>query len=132
MNKTVPKLFETKVVLYECTADCSDLSKTPQLAEVARHDVRVNQPLNYQGLKAYQFDYDLTPTIRSVTPDLVNTKTGEVYGSLKIDMTDTQRSFEAGPYTLTVKEKFMDFALDDKGEPKSKSPSPNAPAFLSN
>lgn len=130
VNKTVPKLFETKVVLYECTADCSDLSKKPQLTEVARHDVRVNHPLNYQGLKAYQFDYDLTPTIRSVTPDLVNTKTGEVYGALKIDMMDTQRTFEAGPYKLTVKEKFMDFALDDKGEPKSKSPSPNAPAFL--
>lgn len=103
LNKTVPKLFETKVVLYECTADCSDPSKKPQLTEVDRHDVRVNHPLNYKGLKAYQFDYDLTPTIRSVTPDLVNAQTGEKYGAIQIAMVDTQRTFEAGPYNLTVK-----------------------------
>lgn len=130
LNKTVPKLFETKAVLYECTADCSDLTKEPQLVEVARHDVRVNDPLNYKGLKAYQFDYDLTPTLRSVTPELVSASTGEKFGSIKLDMVDTQQQFEAGPYTIEVRKKFMDFALDEQGEPISKSPSPNAPAFL--
>jgi cytochrome c biogenesis protein len=90
----------------------------------------VNSPLSYQGLKAYQFDYDLTPVLRSVQPGLKNSSTGEIYGKLELDMKNPQRSFKAGPYTLELKEKYMDFGLSDEGQPVSKSPYPNAPAFL--
>lgn len=129
-KKTLPKLYETKAVLYECTADCSDPSKEPQLAEVARHNIQVNSPLSYQGMKAYQFDYDLTPVLRSVQPDLVNASTGESYGKFRLDMKNPQRSFKVGPYTLELKEKYMDFGLNEEGRPVSTSPYPNAPAFL--
>lgn len=128
--KVLPKLYETRAVLYECTADCTDPSKEPQLTEVARHDIQVNSPLSYQGLKAYQFDYDLTPVLRSVQPGLTNSSTGEIYGKFELDMKNPQRSFQAGPYTLELKEKYMDFGLSDEGQPVSKSPYPNAPAFL--
>lgn len=129
-TKILPKLYETRAVLYECTADCTDPSREPQLAEVARHDIQVNSPLSYNGLKAYQFDYDLTPVLRSVQPELINAKSGEVYGKFKLDMNNPQRSFQAGPYTLSLKEKYMDFGLNEEGQPVSKSPYPNAPAFL--
>ncbi|KWX86329.1 cytochrome C biogenesis protein ResB [Paenibacillus riograndensis] len=129
-TKILPKLYETRAVLYECTADCTDPSKKPQLAEVARHDIQVNSPLSYNGLKAYQFDYNLTPVLRSLHPELINAKSGEVYGKFKLDMNNPQRSFQAGPYTLSLQEKYMDFGLNDEGQPVSKSPYPNAPAFL--
>ncbi|MBW4082877.1 cytochrome c biogenesis protein ResB [Paenibacillus sp. S150] len=129
-TKILPKLYETKAVLYECTADCTDPSKEPQLAEVAGHDIQVNSPLSYKGLKAYQFDYDLTPVLRSVQPELINASSGEVYGKFKLDMKNPQRTLQAGPYTLELKEKYMDFALNEQGQPVSKSPYPNAPAFL--
>lgn len=128
--KTLPKLYETRAVLYECTADCGDPSKEPKLQEVASHDIRVNDPLSYKGMKAYQFDYDLTPQLRSVTPALVNSKTGEAYGSFKLEMKNSQASYQAGPYTLELKDKYMEFGLDEEGRPVSKSPYPNAPAFL--
>ncbi|KAI7249127.1 hypothetical protein KC345_g11774, partial [Hortaea werneckii] len=129
-TKVLPKLYETKAVLYECTADCTDPSKEPQLTEVARHDIQVNSPLSYKGLKAYQFDYDLTPVLRSVQPELANSSTGEIYGKFELDMKNPQRSFLIGPYTLELKEKYMDFGLNEEGQPVSKSPYPNAPAFL--
>lgn len=129
-KKVLPKLYETKAVLYECTAECTDLSGEPQLAEVASHDIRVNSPLSYKGLKAYQFDYDLTPVLRSVQPELVNAATGEGYGKFKLDMNNPERVFQSGPYTLSLKEKYMDFGLNEEGQPVSKSPYPNAPAFL--
>ncbi|GGF75581.1 cytochrome c biogenesis protein ResB [Paenibacillus albidus] len=129
-KKVLPKLYETQAVLYECTADCGDPSKKPQLNEVASHDIRVNSPLSYKGLKAYQFDYDLTPVLRSVQPELKDSRTGEVYGKFKLTMKNPERSFEAGPYTVTLKEKYMDFGLSDEGQPVSVSPYPNAPAFL--
>ncbi|MNB88730.1 Cytochrome c biogenesis protein CcsB [compost metagenome] len=129
-KKVLPKLYETQAVLYECTADCTDPAREPVLAEVARHDIRVNSPLSYKGMKAYQFDYDLTPVLRSVQPELVNSLTGEAYGKFKLDMRNPERTFQSGPYTLSLKEKYMDFGLNEEGRPVSKSPYPNAPAFL--
>lgn len=129
-GKVVPKLFETQAVLYECTADCDDPSKEPQLREVERHAIRVNDPLSYKGLQAYQFDFDLTPKLRSVQPALVNAKTGESYGKFKLDMRNPQREVEVGPYRLTLLNKYMDFSLNDQGQPVSISGEPNAPAFL--
>lgn len=129
-GKIVPKLFETQVTLYECWADCDDPSREPQLAEVKQHAIRVNDPLSYKGLMAYQFDYDLTPVLRSVQPTLVNTVTGEQYGRFKLEMTNPERSFSVGPYTLELKNKFMDFSLNEQGQPISKSKNPDAPAFL--
>ncbi|MNC45006.1 Cytochrome c biogenesis protein CcsB [compost metagenome] len=68
--------------------------------------------------------------LRSVQPELVNSSTGERYGKFKLDMKNPQRTFQSGPYTLSLKEKYMDFGLNDEGQPVSKSPYPNAPAFL--
>ncbi|MDU4696823.1 MAG: cytochrome c biogenesis protein ResB [Paenibacillus sp.] len=129
-EKVVPKLYETQAVLYECTGDCDDPSKEPQLREVERHAIRVNDPLSYKGLQAYQFDFDLTPKLRSVQPALVDAKTGESYGKFKLDMRDPQREYEVGPYRLTLQNKYMDFSLNDEGQPVSISGEPNAPAFL--
>lgn len=129
-GKVVPKLFETKAVLYECTADCDDPSKEPQLKEVKRHAIQVNDPLTYKGLRVYQFDFDLTPKLRSVQPVLVNKVTGEQYGKFKLEMINPQQEFKLGPYTLELKNKFLDFSLNEQGQPISKSKDPNAPAFL--
>ena len=129
-TKVLPKLYETKAVLYECTAQCGDPSKEPKLREVTSHAIQVNSPLNYKGLKAYQFDYDLTPVLRSVQPNLVNSVTGESFGKFKLEMKNPQRVYKAGPYEITLKEKYMDFGLNEEGQPVSKSPYPNAPAFL--
>jgi len=129
-GKVVPKLFETKAVLYECTANCDDPSKEIQLKEVKRHAIQVNDPLTYKGLRVYQFDFDLTPKLRSVQPVLVNKVTGEEYGKFKLEMKDPQQEFKLGLYTLELRNKFMDFSLNEQGQPISKSKDPNAPAFL--
>lgn len=129
-GKIVPKLYETRAILYKCAAHCQDPSKEPQLEEVARHPIQVNSPLVYEGLKAYQFDFDLTPKLRAVHPALINAKTGESYGKFKLDMQDPERKYEAGPYTLTLHNKYMDFSLNERAQPVSLSGEPNAPAFL--
>ncbi|WP_433946401.1 cytochrome c biogenesis protein ResB [Paenibacillus sp. SN-8-1] len=129
-GKMLPKLYQTKAVLYECASNCNDPSKTPKLQEVARHDIEVNKPLEYKGLVAYQYGFDDTPRIQSVQPMLINKVTGEKYGKFKLDMMNPERSFTLGPYSLKLESKYMDFALGENKEPISKSPLPNAPAFL--
>lgn len=129
-GQTVPKLYETKAILYECTADCDDANDQPQLKEVTRQTITVNHPLNYKGLLAYQFDYAQTPRLLSVHPMLRNKRTGQAYGPFEIRMKNPADVYQAGPYTLKLKEFFPDFSINDKGIPITVSNDPNAPAFV--
>lgn len=129
-GKAVPKLYETKAILYECTKNCDDPSQEPVLKEVHRQDIIVNKPLAYKELLAYQFDYKEAPTLLAVRPSLKNRQTGEIYGTIEISMTNPKTSYTAGPYRLELKDYFPDFGLDEQGQPITKSKDPNAPAFI--
>ncbi|WP_110932457.1 cytochrome c biogenesis protein ResB [Paenibacillus bouchesdurhonensis] len=129
-GKIVPKLFETQAVLYQCIDNCNDPLKEPALEEVDRHNIRVNDPLNYKGFQAYQFDFEEVMLLRAVQATLIDKQTGEHYGKIKLSMKDPQTEFEVGPYKLKLKDKYLDFGLDDKKRPISQSGEPKAPAFL--
>ncbi|QHT60498.1 cytochrome c biogenesis protein ResB [Paenibacillus lycopersici] len=124
------KLYETQAVLYTCAADCDDPSKQPQLKEVNRHNIIVNDPLSYKGIKAYQFGYDDTAKLKAVHPVLIDKKAGKTYGPFELDMRNPQLDYALGPYTLELRESYMDFALNTDGRPTTKSREPNAPAFV--
>jgi len=124
------KLFETKATLYTCSANCDDPSLEPQLEEVLQHEIRVNHPLSFDGLKAYQFGYDDSPKLKAVNPVLIDHETGKTYGPFRLSMMEPELSFDLGDYSLLLKSKYMDFAIDESGEPTTKSPNPNAPAFI--
>ncbi|CAM4502802.1 cytochrome c biogenesis protein [Paenibacillus endophyticus] len=124
------KLFETKAVLYECISNCTDQAKQPELKEVKRHNIIVNEPLKYKGLKLYQFDFDTTPRLNAVHPILVDKQTGEKYGPFDLPMKDSELQHKLGPYTLDLYANYMEFAIGDDGEPTTLSRDPIAPAFV--
>lgn len=124
------KLFETKAVLYECVSSCNDQTKEPVLKEVKRHNIIVNEPLQYKGLKLYQFDFDLTPRLNAVHPILLNKETGEKYGPFDLPMKNSAEHHKLGPYTLDLYANYMEFAIGDNGEPTTLSRDPVAPAFI--
>lgn len=129
-NRLVAKKYETQAVLYECVDQCSDPSKEPVLKEVDRHNIEVNEPLDYKGFMVFQTDYDPTLRLRSVNPEFRNKETGEVYGKFTLEMRNTKTSYDVGAYHLELKEKYLDFGLNSEGQPVTKSQEPNAPAFL--
>jgi cytochrome c biogenesis protein len=129
-NRNVPKVYETKAVLYKCTRQCDDPSQKPVLEEVHRQDIFVNKPLGYKGLLAYQFDYKETPRLLSVNPALKNKQTGEVYGSMKLSMTRPEDNYQVGEYKLHLRDYYPDFALGEDGKPYTKSNDANVPAFI--
>lgn len=124
------KLFETKAILYECVSNCNDQTQKPELQEVKRHNIIVNEPLNYKGLKLYQFDFDMTPRLNAVHPILVNKETGEKYGPFDLPMKDSALQHKLGPYTLDLYANYMEFSIGDNGEPTTLSRDPIAPAFV--
>lgn len=129
-GQDVPKLYETKALLYQCKANCDDPSKEPVLEEVHRQDIIVNKPLEYKGFMAYQFDFKLSPMLIGVKPALKNKQTGESYGVLNISMEKPAESYKAGPYELKLKAYFPEFDLDSKGIPITLSNEPKMPAFV--
>ncbi|CAM3779069.1 cytochrome c biogenesis protein ResB [Cohnella lubricantis] len=124
------KLFETKAVLYTCTAYCDDPVKDPVLAEVDRHDIQVNSPLSYQGLKLYQYNYEPKVHLISVKPMLIDSQTGESYGPFELPMANPPLTYSVGPYTLKLSDVFPDFGMDEQNRPMTKSRDPNNPAFV--
>jgi cytochrome c biogenesis protein len=128
--RDVPKVYETKAVLYQCTEFCDDPAQTPVLKEVHRQDIFVNKPLDYKGLMAFQFDYKETPRLLSVKPTLSNKETGEVYGTFELSMTNPKSSFQIGSYKLQLRDYYRDFELGEDGKPKTKSNDANVPAFV--
>jgi len=129
-GRVFPKLFETKATLFRCVDKCDDPVAEPVLEKVHQHDIRVNEPMEYDGISAYQFDFDLKPKLVAVKPELRNPATGEVYGQFELKVNRTEREYKVGPYTLELTSKFMDFGLNSKGEPTNLSQEPNAPAFI--
>jgi cytochrome c biogenesis protein len=126
----VPKVYETKAVLYKCMKQCEDPLQTPVLQEVHRQDIFVNKPLNYKGLMAFQIDYKETPRLLSVKPSLRNKQTGEVYGSFELSMERPKETIQVGEYKLQLRDYYKDFALDEQGKPYTKSNDANVPAFI--
>ena len=129
-GRIIPKLFETKAVLYECVRYCDDESaESPELEERLRHDIRVNDPLKYEGVMAYQFDYQFTPQILSIPVELKDRETGQSYGSFDLVTNNPDTSYAVGPYELSLINYYPDFAYEN-GKPTTKSSRPNAPAYI--
>jgi cytochrome c biogenesis protein len=123
------KKYETTAALYECTDNCAGTVGEPELREVKRHSIIVNDPLVYDGYNIYQVGYDNTMRLSEVNPKLVDRTTGEAFGPLKLSIADPATEYEAGPFKLTLLTRFLDFTLQD-GQPANKSRDANAPAFL--
>ncbi len=126
----VASLYETKAILYECTADCNNPLKEPQLEKVHEHDIRVNSPLDYDGLMAYQVHYELTPKLLGVNVSVVDKQQNKRFDKFRVDMSNPADSYQSGPYTLELKNYYPDFAQDVNGRPITKSSQPNTPAFI--
>lgn len=128
-ERILPKRFVTDIILYECTDRCG--TSDPVLVEVARGPVEVNKPLQYRGLSIYQFGYEATPQIRSVTVSLKDKQTGENYGEFTLKTTNPDLSYEAGPYKLRLFNYYPEFTVGAGGEPATTSGTkPNAPGYI--
>lgn len=126
-GKMVPSLFETKAVLYECVSACDE--QEPELKEVARHDIIINDPLKYKNIAVYQFHYETARNLVWMKVGLINRETREQFGTLELDMFNPKSDFEAGAYSVNVVDYYPDLTIRD-GEPATKSRNPKNPAFI--
>ncbi|MBO8154911.1 MAG: cytochrome c biogenesis protein ResB [Bacillaceae bacterium] len=125
----VPKNFQTNAVVYQVKGDTVPGSE-PELEKIKEGEIRVNEPLKFNGFALYQSDYQLNE-FKSMSFKLHPKNNAEdVIGAFTFDMTDPKQEYllENG-YRIVVDQYFPDLEIDN-GEPKSKSNYPRNPAFI--
>lgn len=129
---TVVKNYQTDAILYR--NENNELpGAEPQLSELEKDDIQVNQPLKFDQFAVYQTSFR-KDEMKAMRLALKNKSTGEEMGELTVDFFEQQDLYDlGGGYKVELLGFYPDFdGFSEEGEPKSKSPLPNNPAFLFN
>ncbi|AOH55564.1 cytochrome C biogenesis protein [Peribacillus muralis] len=126
---TIAKTYQSDVTLYERKGEAIPGAKV-DLEKIKDYKIKVNEPLKYDHYALYQVDYKLDE-LSTMSFNLINKKTEEKFGSVKIDLNDPQKKYELDKgYSVDLISYFPDFEFDEKGEPRTISKIPNNPAFI--
>ncbi|WML45159.1 cytochrome c biogenesis protein ResB [Neobacillus sp. PS3-40] len=125
----VAKNYQSNVTLYQKVGH-TIIGEKPKLKKIKDYNIRVNQPLTFNGYSLYQVDYKLDE-LNSMTFTLANKKTDKSFGNITIDLYDPKSKYVLGNgYSVDVLSYFPDFEFSKSGEPTTKSRIPNNPAFV--
>ncbi|OEH93527.1 cytochrome c biogenesis protein ResB [Bacillus solimangrovi] len=123
------KNFQTNVTLYK-TNDSRLPGQEAELEEVKSHEIRVNEPLKFEGFAVYQVSYKLDE-FKSMSFELENKQTGETFGDLTVMLEEPEQVYDLGNgYRVELMNYFPDFYFDEDGNPATQTRLPNNPAFV--
>lgn len=126
---SIAKNYQSNVSLYERVGN-QVIGEEPELKKVKDHPIKVNQPLKHDHYAIYQLDYKLRE-LNKMKLNLVNKKSGEKFGTVTVDLYDPKRKYELKEgYSVELVNYFQDFELSEDNEPRTKSRTPNNPAFF--
>ncbi|SDG85062.1 cytochrome c biogenesis protein [Aneurinibacillus thermoaerophilus] len=131
LDGLVVKEYKTKAVLYK-NENAEIPGAEPKLTEVARHDIEVNHPLEYEGLRLIQSGEEENK-LQALNLRLIDTATGQHLGDIKLDLLSPPTEIKVNDQVkVQVLQYFPDFALDERKKPITKTTEPNNPAFIVN
>ncbi len=127
---TIAKNFQSNVVLYKAQPS-EVIGGEPELKKVQEKEIRVNEPLKFERFAVYQTTFK-QDEFKTMSFALENKASGEKFGSITVDLNNPQERYDLeNGYSIELLGYYPDFdGFDDKGEPQTKSPVPNNPAFL--
>ncbi|QTD42213.1 cytochrome c biogenesis protein ResB [Sporosarcina sp. Te-1] len=127
-NGPIVKNFQTDVTLYKEKE--GSLPGSEDLEYVKDYSIVVNKPLKFDGYNVFQMDYRLSE-LKSMTMQLIDKSSGESFGEFTIDLDDPKGTYELNDGAkVELLEYYADYDGIKDGEPVSKSPIPNNPAFI--
>ncbi|MHA6259604.1 cytochrome c biogenesis protein ResB [Sporosarcina sp. CAU 1771] len=126
---SVAKNFQTDVSLYKTEQDGIPGQEEKMVFE-KDYSIVVNKPLTFDGYSVFQMDYRLNE-LKSMTFQLIEKETEKSYGAFTVDLTNPEKlyEFEDGA-SVELKGFYPDYDGFQDGEPHSKTPIPNNPAFI--
>lgn len=127
-NGTIAKSYTTDVTLYK--QEEGALPGSESLKKVEDYSINVNKPLKFDGYNVFQMDYKLDE-LKNMTFHLVNKSSEESLGEFTVNLSDPEKEYDLGNgSTVNMLGFYPDYDGIKDGEPYSKSPVPNNPAFI--
>ena len=126
---TIVKNYQSDVTLYK-DAEGGLPGQSDQMEFVKDYSIIVNKPLSFDGFNIYQMDYRLGE-LKSMTFKLTEKETDKSFGEFTVDLLNPERLYDLNEgATVELKEFYPDYDGIEDGEPVTKSPIPNNPAFI--
>lgn len=126
---TIVKNYQSDVTLYK-DAEGGLPGQSDRMEFVKDYSIVVNKPLSFDGFNVYQMDYRLDE-LKSMTFRLIEKETDKSFGEFTVDLLNPKRLYELNEgATVELKEFYPDYDGIENGEPVTKSPIPNNPAFI--
>lgn len=125
----VPKNFQTNAVIYQVKGEVVPGAE-PELEKMKEGEIRVNEPLKFNGYALYQSQYQLNE-FKSMSFKLHPADNpDDAIGTFTFDMTDPKKEYDLGNgYRVVVDQYFPELKLEN-GVPSSESNYPRNPAFI--
>ncbi len=128
-NPMIDKNFQTDVALYK-KAEGDLPGQTDNISLVKEYSIIVNEPLTFDGYSIFQMDYR-TDELKSMDFQLTDKETEQSLGEFTVDLVNPESTYDLGDGRIVeLKDYYPDYAGFENGEPTSKSPLPNNPAFF--
>ncbi|PYZ94463.1 cytochrome C biogenesis protein [Salipaludibacillus keqinensis] len=127
----VVKTYQTSATLLKRSNEGTVGSET-ELEEVKDYDIRVNDPLTFEGFSLYQVDYKLNE-LSQFTFTLENESDENLSDEIQfqVDLNDPQKLYEFdNGYRIEIMEYFPNFVLDDNREPSTLNRIPDNPRII--
>ncbi|OZS79355.1 cytochrome C biogenesis protein [Tetzosporium hominis] len=126
---TIASNYQTNLTLFE-GANQEVVGDPGELEEIKSGPTIVNKPFKFDSYNIYQVDFRLDE-LKAMTFNLENKESGEQFGEFTIDLIEPEPEYDLGNgYKVELVDYYADFTGFEDGEPQSKSPIPNNPAFL--
>lgn len=125
---SIVKNYQTDVTLYKKKEDV--LPGSTDMEFVKDYSIIVNKPLKFDGYNVFQMDYRLNE-LKSMTMQLIEKESGKSFGEFTIDLDDPKGVYDLNEGArVNLIGYYADYDGVENGEPVSKSPIPNNPAFI--
>ncbi|WLV23471.1 cytochrome c biogenesis protein ResB [Aciduricibacillus chroicocephali] len=131
----VAKNYQTNAVIYK-TKEGAVPGEDPKLEQYKSGEIRMNQPLKFDGYALYQRNYQLNE-FKDMTFKLVpkDNRDAKPVDSFKVDLTSPEKEYKLKDgYKVQLTQFYPDYFLNEDKEggpqPDSKSPYPRNPAFV--
>ena len=124
----IAKNYQTDVALYK--EEEGDLPGSEELKFEKDYSIVVNKPLKFDGFNVFQMDFRLDE-LKTMTFQLTEKATEKSLGEFTVDLTNPEREYKLdNGARVVLSDYYPDYDGIEDGEPVSKSPIPNNPAFI--